>query len=142
MPFVPANLRFDAPPCRRPAFGVPSLAKTGNSVYFGMVNENDSEVTWNDSYSVGVPLIDAQHKELVHMTNDLFQSCLKGGETAEISFMKTVQGAAAYAKIHFGTEEQILELLDYPGYAVHKKQHENFVADVLRIIRDFEGGKS
>jgi hemerythrin len=117
------------------------VAKPGNSVYFDAMNDNDSEVTWNDGYSVGVPLIDAQHKELVRMTNDLFQSCLKGRETAEISFMKTVQGAAAYAKTHFGTEEQILEPLDYPGYAVHKKQHEDFVADVLRIIRDFEGGK-
>jgi hemerythrin len=113
----------------------------GNTIYFDIMNVNDAEVTWDDCYSVGVPLIDAQHKELVRMTNDLFQSCLKGKETAEISFMKTVQGAAAYAKTHFGTEEQILEPLDYPSFAAHKKQHEDFVAEVLRIIRDFEGGK-
>jgi hemerythrin len=101
-----------------------------------------SIVEWDDSYSVGVELIDSQHKELVRMTNELFAGCQKGDAAAEIYFMKTVQGAVKYVKTHFSTEEIIMERLKYPNFIVHKKEHENFVAKVLKEVKAFESAKN
>jgi hemerythrin len=98
-------------------------------------------VMWNDAYSVGVKLIDDQHKGLVALTNELAQGCSRGGGEAEIYFMKAIQGAVKYVKIHFTTEEIIMERLHYPEFLIHKKEHEDFVAEVLRDVKEFEQGK-
>jgi hemerythrin len=98
-------------------------------------------VMWNDAYSVGVKLIDDQHKGLIALTNELAKGCQKGGDEAEIYFMKAIQGAVKYVKIHFTTEEIIMERLHYPEFLIHKKEHEDFVAEVLRDVKEFEQGK-
>jgi hemerythrin len=99
-------------------------------------------VKWDNAYSVGIELIDDQHKELVRMTNELSLGCQKGGSEAEIYFMKVIQGAVKYVKTHFTTEEIIMDRLKYPEYLEHKKEHEGFVAEVLRDVKAFEkGGK-
>jgi hemerythrin len=98
-------------------------------------------VIWSDAFSVGVRLIDDQHKELVRMTNELALGCKKGGSEAEIYFMKTIQGAVRYVKTHFTTEEIIMERLNYPEFVTHKKEHEDFVAEVLKDVRNFEQGQ-
>ncbi|MDR1128795.1 MAG: bacteriohemerythrin [Treponema sp.] len=97
-------------------------------------------VKWDDAYSVGVKLIDDQHKELIRMTNELSLGCQKGGSEAEIYFMKVIQGAVKYVKTHFTTEEIIMDRLKYPEYLEHKKQHEEFVAEVLKDVKAFEAG--
>jgi hemerythrin len=98
-------------------------------------------ITWDDTYSVGVKLIDDQHKELIRMTNDLSLGCRSGREAAEIYFMKTIQGAVRYVKTHFTTEEVIMERLRYPEFLVHKAEHEKFVSEVLQKVREFEEKK-
>ncbi|MDR2516162.1 MAG: bacteriohemerythrin [Spirochaetaceae bacterium] len=98
-------------------------------------------VKWEDAYSVGVTLIDDQHKELIRMTNELALGVEKGGADAEVFFMKVIQGAVKYVKTHFTTEEIIMERLKFPDYLPHKKEHENFVAEVLRDVKAFEEGK-
>ncbi|MDR1317034.1 MAG: bacteriohemerythrin [Spirochaetales bacterium] len=103
--------------------------------------EKSPFVYWDDSFSVGVPLIDEQHKELVRMTNVLFEGCERGG-TGLVSFMQTIQSATNYAKIHFATEEKYMVLVSYPDYEPHKREHESFVAEVLRQVRLFEQNKT
>jgi hemerythrin len=97
-------------------------------------------VTWIDAYSVGSKLIDTQHKGLVEMTNELFKGCDRGDEV--ISYMKTIQSAVNYAKIHFATEERFMQKVGYPQYDTHKKEHESFVAEVLKQVKTYEDGNS
>jgi hemerythrin len=98
-------------------------------------------VKWDNAYSVGVKLIDDQHKELIRLTNELALGVEKGGAEAEIYFMKVIQGAVRYVKTHFTTEEIIMERLKFPEYLSHKKEHEDFVAEVLRDVKAFEEGQ-
>jgi hemerythrin len=96
-------------------------------------------LVWSDDYSVGSELIDSQHKELVGMTNELFRSCEESaGRMA--SFMKTIHQAVNYAKTHFATEEIFMRKVNYPDYVAHKKEHEDFVNEVLRQVKNFEMG--
>ena len=96
------------------------------------------EVQWQNAFSVGSQLIDNQHKGLVEMTNSLFRGCERHDEM--LSFMSTIQKAVNYAKTHFATEEKFMQKTKYPEYALHKSQHESFVAEVLKQVKNFEEG--
>ncbi|MDR2477591.1 MAG: bacteriohemerythrin [Treponema sp.] len=95
-------------------------------------------VAWNDEFLVGNEKIDAQHKELVSMTNEFYAGCQMGGLMAKVFFMKTIQGALHYVKTHFSTEEDIMQKASYPDFHIHKQQHENFVDAVTRQVQVFE----
>ena len=83
-------------------------------------------VEWQSSYSVGIKLIDEQHMELINLTNKLFASCMAGREKSRITFIETIREAVDYVGYHFGTEEKVMERVNYPEYVKHKKEHADF----------------
>jgi hemerythrin len=106
-----------------------------------MSDESTVFVKWEDKYSVGIPLIDEQHKELIRLTNELYQGCLTGDDAARDFFFSAVRGAMNYVKYHFSAEEKILENVKYPKLAEHRKQHEDFVLKMVEDVKSFQGGK-
>ena len=98
-------------------------------------------VTWQNSYSVGIKLIDDQHKELVKLTNQLFNNCLAGREQSMTAFLETIHEAVDYVGYHFGTEEKVMERVNYPELAKHKSEHVDFVREVFSKVEDFTDGK-
>ena len=98
----------------------------------------DELVAWSDDFSVGNKKIDGQHKELVRMTNEFYAGVQMGGVIAKVYFFKTIQGAVLYVKTHFATEEEIMLKVAYPLFDEHKRQHEDFVAEVTRQVRILE----
>jgi hemerythrin len=98
-------------------------------------------VEWDDRYSVKIQLIDDQHKELINMTNTLYEGCLAGDEAARSYFLEAVHGTVDYVKYHFAAEEKILENVKYPGFAEHKREHEGFVKKIFEDVESFQGGK-
>jgi hemerythrin len=98
-------------------------------------------VTWDDRYSVGIPLIDKQHKELIELTNKLYEACREGTSSARASFREAVRGTVDYVKYHFAAEEKLLKQVRYPGFAAHKKEHESFIIKILEDARNFTEGK-
>lgn len=98
-------------------------------------------IEWSDRYRIGIPLIDEQHKKLIDMTNELYIGCLGGDEAAEAYFLKTVHDAVDYVRFHFTTEERLLERINYPDIVGHKKEHENFVREILQQVQAFQEGK-
>ena len=95
-------------------------------------------VEWSDDFSVKNKLIDAQHKELLRFTNELYEACQTGGFSERISFIRTVQNAVNYTKEHFSTEEKLMRQTNYPEYARHKSEHDMFVAEVLKQIKQLD----
>jgi hemerythrin len=98
-------------------------------------------VEWDDKYSVGIPLIDEQHKELIRLTNDLYQGCLTGDDAAKEFFFRTIRGAMDYVKYHFSAEEKLLENVKYPELALHRKQHEDFVLRMVDDVKSYQDGR-
>jgi hemerythrin len=103
--------------------------------------KHDVLVEWDNRYSVGIPLIDDQHKELIKLTNNLYKSCLAGEETARVNFLVAIKGTVDYVKYHFSAEEQLLQSVNYPELTAHKKEHELFVKHILEEVQSFNGGK-
>jgi len=100
-------------------------------------------VQWHDSYSVGIKVIDEQHKKLIALTNKLFDSCMSGHERTKASskFIAVVHEVVDYVGYHFSTEEKIMGRIKYPDYKIHKKEHANFAKDVLIKVDEFNAGK-
>jgi hemerythrin len=98
-------------------------------------------VEWDNKYSLGIPLIDDQHKALIDLTNALYKGCLAGPEEAQAYFMETIQGTVDYVKYHFAAEEKILEKVHYPALEEHKNQHRSFVLKIVEDVKNFQEGK-
>ena len=99
-------------------------------------------VTWRDSYSIGIKVVDDQHKYLLELTNQLYYACAGDGGVIEDKFRDTVQSAVEYVGVHFATEEKLMDRTNYPDSVVHKNEHKMFVQKVLESVKAFEEGKN
>jgi hemerythrin len=99
-------------------------------------------IEWDQRYSVGIPKIDDQHKELVRLTNELYDSCMLDDEAMTAQFKSTLSSLVHYVTEHFGAEERLLQRVGYPHYAEHKKEHESFVKKMLDDMKLFRDGKA
>ncbi|MHB9292321.1 putative hemerythrin [Hollandina sp. SP2] len=103
---------------------------------------DDSFIAWKDIYSVGIPKIDEQHKELINLTQRLYQACLSGSETGKFYFKKAMHDLVSYVTFHFSAEEKLMERIGFPELPEHKKEHESFVKKVLEDVKKFESGRA
>jgi hemerythrin len=73
--------------------------------------------------------------------NDLFNHA-SGKENEERTyFALVIQQAVQYIKEHFQAEEKLMIGTKFPGYAEHKKAHDEFTLTVVKSVKDFESGK-
>ena len=79
---------------------------------------------WNDGYSVGVKIIDDEHKQLLAMINKAYDS-IKDMEEEKV-LGELVKEMCDYAQSHFATEERLMKEHGYPAAEGHKKMHDEF----------------
>lgn len=94
---------------------------------------------WKDCYSVGIKKVDEQHKKIVGLLNDLYESMKagKGKETLGV----VLKDLFEYTKTHFVTEESLLALYKFPDFEEHKKKHEKMKEHVLILNQKFVSGE-
>ena len=97
-------------------------------------------IEWSDKFSVGIPSIDAQHKKLVGMANELCDAMEAGHGTAVLK--KTLEGLIGYTVTHFKYEEKLFAGTGYEASAAHKGEHEELTRQVLAIQEKVEKGMS
>jgi hemerythrin-like metal-binding protein len=97
---------------------------------------------WDDSLLVNFEILDNQHKVLVDIINDLARGCDKGKAIKDVLFIKTLRRAVEYAQTHFTTEEKYLQQVNYPDFAAQKKEHEAFIAEVVKQLKSFEENRN
>jgi hemerythrin len=105
------------------------------------ISKAGNHVTWSESYSMGVKLIDDQHKGLLNFVNDLFNHANGKEEEERTYFSSVIQQAVQYIKEHFQAEEKLMLGTKFPDYAEHKKVHDEFTLTVIKSVKDFESGK-
>jgi hemerythrin len=106
-----------------------------------MKDEKKEYVKWSDTYSMGIKIIDEQHKGLLDFVNDLFNHSTGNEKEERAYFKKVIDQAVQYIKEHFATEEKMMLATKFPGYAEHKKVHDEFTLTVVQSVKDFESGK-
>ncbi|MEI7596451.1 MAG: bacteriohemerythrin [Bacteroidota bacterium] len=101
----------------------------------------DKLMTWSDSdFSVKVEEIDAQHKKLVDLINDLYSAFQKG--QAKNILGDILNELINYTANHFATEEKYFAQFAYPEAEIHIDLHKKLVESVLAFKADFETGKA
>ena len=106
-----------------------------------MARPSIEHVKWVDSYSMGIRVIDDQHKGLLDFVNDLYNHATGNEKDERIYFSSVIQQAVDYIKLHFATEEKYMLATKFPGYKDHKKEHDEFTMTVIKSVKDFEAGK-
>jgi len=91
---------------------------------------------WNDSYSVGVVVLDDDHKRLINLINQLQTAALY--HTSDQYEKECFDALIDYTKTHFQREEQLLEENGYPGLEAHKKQHQAMIDQVGNMVAEYQ----
>ena len=68
-------------------------------------------MTWTDSMSVGVKVLDDDHKKLVDMVNELHDGILEGHRHEALAHV--LDQLVHYTKVHFAREEQLFDKTKY-----------------------------
>lgn len=91
---------------------------------------------WEDEYSIGIRIIDEQHKELVAMLNELYEA-MHAGKGRE-ALGRVLAGLIRYTRLHFAAEEQLMRAHEYPDYERHREKHEKMAAKVMELKTAYE----
>jgi hemerythrin-like metal-binding protein len=97
-------------------------------------------VTWSERMSVGVPLLDSDHKTLIGLINLLHRSI---GDEEEYSAVGSVlQALEEYAAHHFTREEKMMEACRYPLLVQHHATHASFADRVSQLKSRYDQDKT
>ncbi len=89
------------------------------------------EIAWTRDLSVGIELIDEQHKMLIKHLSDLNDALQSGKGPVKIA--STLNFLIDYTNFHFSAEEKHMAANAYPELENHKKQHEGFRATLSNL---------
>lgn len=94
---------------------------------------------WNESFSVGVPAMDNQHKRLVEMVNRIYEAMrnAKGDQVVR----QILQELANYTLTHFAAEETLMRKVGFPPLAAHIEKHKTLVDKAVGMMNDLNSGK-
>ena len=96
-------------------------------------------IVWTGKMSVGVELLDDDHKKLVAMLNDLHDGIHAGHGTERLE--RVLDGLAAYTGTHFAHEEEFFAQTDYPAAAEHILEHRKLTKLVLDVQARYKKGQ-
>ena len=103
-----------------------------------MEEKNKYGIAWKADLATGDERVDAQHKNIFKLLNDLVAACADG---SDIPMLKdTLNFLAEYTVRHFADEEVLQKQYGYPDYERHKKLHDDFKVTVGELVKQF--GKS
>ncbi|MCF6335567.1 MAG: bacteriohemerythrin [Spirochaetales bacterium] len=91
-------------------------------------------VSWNDSYSIGIPELDKEHRKLINLINTFLSAIHTNDE--DLTIKSTFDNLIEYTREHFSNEEAFMVLHKYPGLRDHKKEHLKLTKEVLQLNQD------
>ena len=94
---------------------------------------------WRESYSVRVPEIDTQHKELIRLINDLHSAMLEGKAKTILSGL--IGELTRYTQKHFVFEESWMKRMGYSRVAAHQIEHGRLIQQVQELRDKVESGR-
>jgi hemerythrin len=93
-------------------------------------------MTWTEKLSVGVGVLDEDHKRLVGMVNELYDA-MQAGHGKE-TLGRILNELVRYTQVHFAREEKFFDQTGYAARAAHKPEHDNLTAQVLDVQKKYQ----
>jgi hemerythrin-like metal-binding protein len=94
---------------------------------------------WKDDYSVGVPAVDHEHRELIGLVNRLHEALASEKPDTEVAeiFGDLFRAISA----HFALEERFMREQRYDQTTEHKADHEQLLDELRDIMDDHRDGE-
>jgi len=90
---------------------------------------------WKDEFSLGIPEIDFEHRELIQLINEMLVKIYESERTESTSdYLGEI-----YARIasHFALEEKIMRERNYDQLADHKADHDKLLNEIRDIMEHY-----
>lgn len=93
---------------------------------------------WKDSFSLGIPAMDIEHKKLVGYiakVKDLIGDAEEGIDCYD-ELASVLEDLKSYTREHFRDEEALMMLKGFTGIDAHRALHEGFEEKVHDLLDD------
>jgi hemerythrin len=97
------------------------------------------KLEWDESYSVGVPTMDADDKQVFAYINELCDSMM--GKTDKKQVGDTLISILNFTIGHMLKEEVMLQKNEYPMLGKHVEDHERYLREIRGLYVRFFSGK-
>lgn len=104
-----------------------------------MTATKESVIAWQDSFALGLPEIDDQHKTLFSLMNRLWSALVLKAGTEEL--LDIIGELEHYTISHFAAEETFMRVTQYPRFIEHKQAHDKFVERLAVEKANLASGK-
>ena len=81
-------------------------------------------IKWDDKYSVGISMIDDEHKEFIAIINKAV--AIKENNDNPVEVREILYKMIKYAFKHFATEETYMKKFNFPEFQLHRNEHLDF----------------
>ena len=85
-------------------------------------------LTWNHACAVGVKAMDEQHAILMDTLNEIRLSLVHGQRREQVS--EALNRLIEFTRMHFASEEQLLERHGFPGIGEHRDAHQKLLGQL------------
>jgi len=89
---------------------------------------------WDESITIGVPLVDEDHRFLIHFINRLHD--YDGLDVERDVFDSLLDSLFEFTEHHFRREERVMEACNYPDIKDHLDRHWKFERKLTAIQQD------
>lgn len=96
-------------------------------------------LTWNHGCTVGVRAMDDQHGILMDTMNELRLAAVRGSGREQVS--EVLDRLIEFTRMHFWSEEQLMEQYGFPGLAEHRGEHQRMLAQILQSSHRVQHGE-
>ena len=87
---------------------------------------------WKTEYSVGVPAIDEEHREMIELINATYENLENNADSEKIE--KFLGDIYAGISAHFALEENLMQKAQYKEYQAHKDDHEDLLDQIHAMM--------
>ncbi len=97
-----------------------------------------SIMLWDASLHTGHNRIDADHRKLVELVNELGEAMAKG--QGKDLCGKVLSDLVSYTRTHFRMEEHLMSVHEYPLALRHKAEHDRLIEEVHSFNERLDSG--
>ncbi len=94
-------------------------------------------IEWRDEFTIGIPAVDAEHRELIELINELHAQLTQPGAApdAVADFLGEINVRIG---AHFALEEKEMRERQYDQLAAHKADHERLLDEIRDLMDRYE----
>jgi hemerythrin-like metal-binding protein len=96
-------------------------------------------LTWNHACTVGVRAMDDQHGIIMDCMNELRLAVMHGCGREQVGLL--LERLIEFTRLHFSSEELLMERTAFPGLAEHRAEHQTILAQILQSVHRLQFGE-